>query len=39
MELLTTEFVLVEIADGLAHLRFREHAVLALDALGSSGLV
>ncbi|MDQ3703089.1 MAG: PIN domain-containing protein [Chloroflexota bacterium] len=37
--LLTTEFVLAEIADGLAALRFRTHAVQAIDTLRSSPLV
>jgi predicted nucleic acid-binding protein len=37
--LLTSEFVLIEIADGLAQLRFRQHAVLTIEELRSSALV
>jgi uncharacterized protein len=37
--LVTTELVLAEIADGLAALRFRGHAVRAIDTLRASPLV
>jgi uncharacterized protein len=37
--LVTTEFVLVEVADGLAALRFRAHAVRAIETLRASPLV
>lgn len=37
--LLTTEFVLVEIADGLAAARFRGHAVSIINALRASPFV
>jgi predicted nucleic acid-binding protein len=37
--LVTTEFVLAEIADGLAAIRFRGHAATAIDALRVSPLV
>ena len=37
--LLTTEFILLEIADGLAAVRFRIHAVRTLAALRTSPLV
>jgi predicted nucleic acid-binding protein len=37
--LLTTEFVLLEIADGLARIRFRSHAVRILQALRANPLV
>lgn len=37
--LLTSELVLVEIADGLAHLRSRRQALATIDALRSSPLV
>ena len=37
--LVSTEFVLAEIADGLAALRFRGHAVRAIDTLSVSPLV
>ncbi|HLH26291.1 MAG TPA: PIN domain-containing protein [Chloroflexota bacterium] len=37
--LVTTEFVLTEIADGLANLRFRTQAVQIIAALQASGLV
>lgn len=38
-QLITTEFVLVEIADGLAAVRFRLHATQLIAALQASGLV
>ncbi len=34
--LLTSEFVLLEIADGLAAIRFRDHAVQVVDTLRAS---
>ena len=37
--LITTEFVLTEVADGLAAVRFRSHAVRALHTLRTSPLV
>lgn len=37
--LVTTEFVLIEIADGLAAVRFRTHAARVLATLRSSSLV
>ena len=37
--LITTEFVLTEIADSLAAVRFRDHAVRAIGALQTSDLV
>lgn len=37
--LITTEFVLVEIADGLAAVRFRAHAVAVISVLRASPLV
>jgi|SRR6476646_5932650 predicted nucleic acid-binding protein len=37
--LITTEFILVEIGDGLANLRFRKQAIDTIDALRSSALV
>ena len=37
--LLSTDFVLIEIADGLAALRFRDRAMAAIDALRASNLV
>jgi predicted nucleic acid-binding protein len=37
--LLTTEFVLIEIADGLSAIRFRAHAIRVIDLLRSSPLV
>jgi len=36
--LVTTEYVLVEIADGLANLRFRSHALQAIAVLTTSPL-
>ena len=37
--LITTEYVLVEMGDGLANLRFRKQAIDTIDALRSSALV
>jgi predicted nucleic acid-binding protein len=37
--LVTTEFILAEIADGLATIRFRTQAVRAIDAVRASSLV
>lgn len=37
--LLTSQFVLIEIADGLSALSFRQRAVAALDALSGSSLL
>jgi uncharacterized protein len=37
--LLTTELILVEIADGLAAVRFRQHAAQIIGALRSSALI
>src|SRR2546423_12490041 len=37
--LVTTEYVLVEIGDGLAHLRFRSQAMDTIDAIRSSALI
>lgn len=37
--LVTSQFVLIEIADGLSAIGFREHAVRALDAVAGSSFV
>lgn len=37
--LVTSQFVLIEIADGLSTIGFREHAVRALDAVAGSSFV
>ena len=37
--LVTTEFILIEIADALARVRFRAHALKIIETLRSSALV
>jgi hypothetical protein len=39
LQLLTTEFILAEVADGLATVRFRAHAVRVIEVLQSTPLI